>query len=161
MIKTFLQAVLILAGLICVPAVLIYAVVYMVIAPPAPPAITQQVVDRLVSVDQTKLSAVVQADRFCIVGKGGDVYVFANKTFPDFKLNGAEDKLFLRSDTHWHLVLVADETRTYQILPIDVDDLDLANQWSISTCARDFWLDLKNTTRFGRKVRVFDAAPIE
>ncbi len=154
------RTILMLTSFVGIPIIVLTAI-YLAIAPPAPPEATRRVVNGIISINQTKLSAILHAEKYCIVGKGGDVYIFARRMFPDFKLESPEDKWFLRSDTHWHLILVAITTRTYQILPIDVNELDLAEPASIPYCAQDFLINSQNAMRLGKQVRIFDATPLE
>jgi hypothetical protein len=89
-----------------------------------------------------RMRSIIEADAFCFLGVGSDPTAFARQNFPTFVSavdKGDGDPLFLRSDSHWHLLVLDMRKRSYEVVPISIGEITLANE-DLSQCAADFVL---------------------
>jgi hypothetical protein len=82
----------------------------------------------------------VAGDFFCVLGIGADPQIYAMREFKDYSniLEREDDPFFLRSDAYWHILAFTNRDKKFWIVPISIQQLEIAPQEYGPVCAPDF-----------------------
>jgi hypothetical protein len=150
MLRVFAMAGALVAGIPFAVLALLYTL-------PPPSQTPDELEDALRAADRVKISALISADQYCLLGLGRNPYAFSKQAFPD-NIVWAEDKRFRRRNSHWHVLATSDKTSW--TFPIDKRKILLADDVIDPICAPDLLLSSLNSRRHGHETRVLSATVV-
>ena len=124
----------------------------LVTAPFRETEMSKNVLEGLLAHKNARMTSLLRGDRFCVLGVGRDPYSFAKLTFPNYsyKNSDEDDPFFLRSDSHWHIIVLLDVTKNYDVVPIPTNKLVLRIAGKQPLCAADLNLAVETHLIEGR-----------
>jgi hypothetical protein len=134
-----------------------FAVLALLYTLPLPSPTPRALEDALRAADRLKLSALISADQYCLLGLGRNPYVFSKQAFPDHLVWG-EDERFRRRSSHWHVLATSDKTSW--AFPIDNGKISLADDLIHPICAPDLLVSSVDARRHGQETRLLSATAV-
>ena len=123
--------------------------------------LSKRIVRELLLSNRQSLSSIVTADEYCIIGVGVEPHSLLKSHYPTYTFSSEEiddDPFFLRSDSHWHLMLLFAAGKKYQIVPVPINKIDLPEEYDEAIrCSAEFILTSSQRIIFNERVWILEA----